>query len=105
MRLLACLCVLAVGLGACAVDDSEPGQSSTTTSLAGGIEGPVFIDSTEILYLESFPVQVRLVVRGSLPTPCHQAQWSVEDDGERIDVTLRSVVALGQDCAAVLEQD
>lgn len=103
MRLFACLCVLAVVLGACAVDDSEPGRSSTTTTPAGGIEGPVFIDSTEILYLESFPVQVRLLVRGSLPTPCHELQWSLEDAGGAIDVTLWSVAALGQNCAQVLE--
>jgi hypothetical protein len=65
--------------------------------------GPVYVDSTEILYLESFPVQVRLVVRGSLPTPCHQARWGVDDSTGELEVTLWSVVALGQLCAQVLE--
>lgn len=78
-----------------------PGEPSTTHP--NGIVGPVFIDSTEILYLESFPVQVRLLVRGSLPTPCHEAQWAVEDEGWAIDVELWSVVLLGQVCAQVLE--
>lgn len=63
----------------------------------------MFIDSTEILYLESFPVQVRLVVRGSLPTPCHEIRWEVDDLGAVIDVKLWSSVLLGQDCAQVLE--
>lgn len=103
MRLSACLCVLAVLASACAAGDAGFGDGSTTTTPAGGIEGPVFIDSTEILYLESFPVQVRLLVRGSLPTPCHELQWSLEDAGGAIDVTLWSVVALGQNCAQVLE--
>lgn len=103
VRLLALFCAAAVVLSACAPGESGSGDDPTTTTISGGIEGPVFVDSTEILYLESFPVQVRLVVLGSLPTPCHQAQWSVEEDGEAIDVALWSVVALGQDCAQVLE--
>jgi hypothetical protein len=67
------------------------------------MEGPVFVDYAEILYLESFPVQVRLFVQGSLPTPCHQVQWAVEDLGEAIEISLWSVIALGQSCAQVLE--
>lgn len=101
--LFACLLVLAVLMAACAVAAPEPGDSPTTTMPSGGIEGPVFIDSTEILYLESFPVQVRLLVRGWLPTPCHELQWSLENAGGAIDVALWSVIALGQDCGQVLE--
>ena len=63
----------------------------------------MFVESTEILYLESFPVQIRLSVRGSLPTPCHRVQWSVEDGGASIEVAMWSVIALGQNCAQVLE--
>lgn len=103
-RILTLLCAVAVVLSACAPGDAGSGDNpTTTTTTLGGVEGPVFVDSTEILYLESFPVQVRLVVLGSLPTPCHQAQWSVEDDEAAIDVTLWSVLALGQSCAQVLE--
>ena len=103
MRRFVYVSVLALLVGACGGGDPGVGGNSTTTTTSGGIEGPVFVDSTEILYLESFPVQVRLVVRGSLPTPCHRAQWSVEDDGTAIEVTLWSVIALGQSCAQVLE--
>lgn len=85
----------------CQTDDSE--DSVPTITGVSGIVGPVFVDSTEILYLESFPVQARLVVLGSLPTPCHGVRWEVENSGRGIDVTLWSEILLGQDCAAVLE--
>lgn len=62
----------------------------------------MFVDATDILYLESFPVQVRLVVQGSVPTPCHQTRWEVEDLGRAIDVRLWSEILLGQSCAQVL---
>ena len=98
---LALVLVLGVLLPECSAWETEP--DVPTTSGNTGITGPVFVDSTEILYLESFPVQARLVVRGSLPTPCHEARWEVEDSGWGIEVTLWSEILLGQDCAQVLE--
>ena len=62
---------------------ASPGSTAspgTETAPTDGEEGPVYVDSTDILYLESFPVQVRLLVQGSLPTPCHEAAWAVEED-------------------------
>jgi len=103
VRMLALLCAAGVVLTACAPAETGPGDNPTTTATSGGIDGPVFTESTEILYLESFPVQVRLVVRGSLPTPCHEAVWEVDDLGTIIEVRLWSSVLLGQDCAQVLE--
>ena len=52
--------------------------------------------------LESFPVQVRLLVRGSLPTPCHRPASMVEPMDDRILVSLWSVPGEGL-CATVLE--
>ena len=103
IRLLGSSVAMLVLVTACAGVDDGSGATSTTTTIPGGVEGPVFIDSTEILYLESFPVQVRLLVRGSLPTPCHEAVWAVDDLGSTIDVRLWSSVLLGQACAQVLE--
>lgn len=79
------------------------GASSPDPSPPGGEPGPVYIDSVEILYLESFPVQVRLAVTGSLPTPCHEAIWEVQDFGESIDVRLWSLADPDQICVQVLE--
>jgi hypothetical protein len=113
-RIIALAVLVAMVSGACVqADGVDPvpttvGPTSTppdgpSTTLPNGIVGPVFIDSTEILYLESHPAQVRLEVRGSLPTPCHELRWSIEDLGWSIEVTLWSVILLGQDCAQVLE--
>lgn len=88
-------------LSACAGVDPGPGPAVTTAP--SGTEGPVFVDTTDILQLESFPVQVRMVVKGSLPTPCHEARWEVDDGGAALRVRLWSSAPLGQDCAQVLE--
>lgn len=67
--------------------------------------GPVYIESAEIIQLESYPVQVMLEVKGQLPDPCHSAAWKVSDptaDG-RIDVTLSSQAPIDQACIQVLK--
>lgn len=71
----------------------------------GEARGPVYVDEAELLLMESHPVQVALVVRGSLPTPCHQVGWEVigPDPSGRIDVRLYSLLFEGGGCAAVLE--
>ncbi len=93
------------GLPAGDPTSTQPGPAGggPTTDVPPGVEGPVFVDSTDILYLESFPVQVRLVVRGSLPTPCHEIRWEVEDSGPEVDVRLWSEALPGLVCAQVLE--
>jgi hypothetical protein len=95
-----CLAVILL-VTACGGVDRGSGIASPT--VPGGGEGPVFVDSTEILYLESFPVQVRLAVRGSLPTPCHEPVWEVEDLGWTIDIRLWSEADPAQSCIRVLE--
>ena len=77
------------------------GSSSPLPS--GGSHGAVYVDSVDILYLESFPVQVQLVVRGSLPTPCHEAIFEVQDLGDVIDVQLWSLADADAICIQALE--
>jgi hypothetical protein len=77
--------------------------ASPDPTAAGGDPGPVYVDSTEILYLESWPVQVRLVVRGNLPDPCHEPVFEVQDLGDRIDVLLWSLADPDRMCIQVLE--
>jgi hypothetical protein len=77
------------------------GSSSPLTS--AGAPGPVYVDSVDIRYLESFPVQVQLEVRGSLPTPCHEAIFEVQDLGDVIDVRLWSLADADAICIQVLE--
>jgi hypothetical protein len=54
--------------------------------------------------MESFPIQVMLDVTGDKPTPCHEVFWTVEDTGEAIEIDMISQIALGQQCAQVIEQ-
>ncbi len=66
-------------------------------------QDPVYVGSTEILYLESFPVQVELLVTGDLPSPCHEAAWDVSETAATVEVTMWSTSDPAAFCAAVLE--
>lgn len=79
-----------------------PSVGQPTTTVDGQV-GKVFADQVDIVYMESAPVQVRLEVSGSLPTPCHQAKWEVDDRGDLVEVSLWSEVIPGDVCAQVLE--
>ena len=102
MNLVKWVLIVGVGLGSTACAGKPP-----VPDLRGGIEphDPVTIESTQILQLESFPVQVMLEVVGQLPDPCHKAVWAVSDpDSEgRIDVELHSEAPLDLDCIQVLQ--
>lgn len=67
--------------------------------------GPVYADEVSLLQMESYPVQVVLLVRGSLPTPCHEVKWEVvgPDARGRIEVTLFSQADPSMACIQVLE--
>jgi hypothetical protein len=101
--------LLAIGVIACGAGGDQPIDSSDPTppTTSGGTipddAGPVFVDGTDILLMESFPVQVALSVTGNLPTPCHEPVWRVEDDGTTISVTLASVTDPSVMCTQVLE--
>jgi hypothetical protein len=86
--------------------DASYGLLVDVTAPTGGDTGaraPVFVASTQLLVLESFPIQLRLEVRGQLPTPCNEPRWSVQDDGTTIAVTLWSVSDPATSCIQVLE--
>jgi hypothetical protein len=72
-----------------------------------GLErGQVFLDSTDVLLLESFPVQVNLLLKGALPTPCHLARFTIEppDADNTIRVEIYSLVNPDQICIQVLQE-
>ncbi len=68
------------------------------------IRAPVFIDSTDLRAMESYPRQFVLNIQGSLPTPCNQlrAMAAPPDDQNRIEITVYSVVNQDRICAQVL---
>lgn len=77
---------------------------SPTSTPADPVIGPVFVDTTELLILESFPVQLELRVQGGLPTPCHQLVWDLDVGADAIRVHLFSVAEAGLDCIQVIEE-
>jgi len=85
---------------------SEPKAPGSSGPNAGMTRGPVFIDEVELVILESFPVQIELVIRGALPTPCASLEWSVEppDDKGRILVEAFSLQDPALDCIQVLQE-
>lgn len=92
---------LAVGLSGAALGASSD-PSGGASDPGGRIESPVYVDSTDILYLESWPVQVQLAVQGSVPTPCHQPAWDVQASDDGIAVTLWSEADADAVCTSVL---
>jgi hypothetical protein len=92
---------LAVALGAASCGSAPPPEAPASP----GRQDPVYVEATEIIQLESYPVQVLLRVDGQLPDPCHEAVWSVSDPDVRgrIDVDLHSEAPEGLDCIQVLK--
>ena len=78
--------------------DPKPGDENL-------IRGPVYLEETQIYVLESYPMQVRLQLKGNLPTPCHQLRAVVSgpDSQDRINVELYSLVEPDLNCIQVLE--
>lgn len=130
-RLLFILALLAASLAACAggamttpTPTGGPGPDEPVSATPGGTpppaltpayapqpgdealtRGKVFLDESQLLILESFPVQVHLQLKGSLPTPCHLLRVKVgEPDGEgKIAVEVYALVDPGKICAQVLQ--
>ncbi len=67
---------------------STTSSTKPSTTLLGDPRGPVYVDSVELVFMESYPVQVRAIVAGNLPTPCHTADWRVGETGADGSVTL-----------------
>jgi hypothetical protein len=68
------------------------------------IRGAVFIDSAQLLIMESYPPQIALILKGSLPTPCNELRILVNqpDAENRIHVEAYSVINPAEVCIEVL---
>ena len=78
--------------------DPSPGDANLLRSTA-------FIDSVQLLILESYPVQINLQLTGGLPTPCHTLRIAVDppDKENRIYIDVYSVVDADKICIQVIE--
>ena len=67
--------------------------------------GPVYVNTADLLILESYPSQFVLVVAGELPDPCHALRMKVDEPQEdgKIEVSLYSVRDPEMMCAMVLK--
>lgn len=114
--------VLLLALSACAStpdtpdSDDSPASSDSTPAPKMNDHNPkpedknltrsnAYLDSTDLLTLESFPLQFMLSISGNLPTPCHQLRVAVNapDSENRIDVDVYSVTDPETMCAEVLQ--
>jgi hypothetical protein len=76
----------------------QPGDAALTRAEA-------FLETTDLITMESFPLQFSLVLKGSLPTPCHKLRVDVNqpDTSNKVVVDVYSVVDPKTVCAQVLE--
>lgn len=119
-RILIAVTLLNVALSACtftgqpAMDEPANSETSSAPQTGNFIPGPadsnlmrgeVYLDSTELLTLESYPLQFVLALKGSLPTPCHQLRVAVNppDAGDKVVVDVYSVSIPDEMCVQVLE--
>lgn len=68
------------------------------------IRGEAYIDSNDLLTLESFPLQFMLNIKGNLPTPCNALRVLVNppDAENKIYVDVYSVISPDKVCVQVL---
>ncbi len=66
--------------------------------------GEVYIEATQLLTLESFPLQFMLNLKGNLPTPCYQLRITVSppDAENKVNVEVYSIADPDQVCVQVL---
>jgi hypothetical protein len=78
--------------------DPQPGDDKLQ-------RGIVYLDSQQILTLESNPAQFVLELKGNLPTPCHKLRVKVNppDASGEIQVEVYSLVDPAEICIQVLE--
>jgi hypothetical protein len=80
--------------------EPQPGDASLT-------RGEVFLelDSSQLIIMESLPIQVTAVIIGNLPDPCHRLRVAVTaaDADNRVNLEVYSLVDSAEACTTVLQ--
>ena len=115
------LSLLALALASCsgAADTGTPATppSSSPSIPTSGYEpqagddalqrSQVFLEleSSDLLIMESYPIQVNAILNGNLPDPCHQLRVVVTpaNANNEINLEVYSVVDSSQACITVIE--
>ncbi len=98
--------------------DSNP-PPADTTSPAGGLppiyaprpgdenlaRAEVIVDSTDLTSMESFPVQFAILLKGNLPTPCHELRVAVNppDTDNQIKLEVYAVADPNAVCVQMVQ--
>ncbi len=83
--------------------DDDGGGNLDNPLPAGWSDGPIFINSAELVVAESFPLQVSIKISAELPTPCNEPYWQIADDGTTLDVTVFTGVNPAAICIQVIQ--
>jgi len=115
-RLLMILMIMTFSLTACGPEMDTPVNSHEPSNPQPGdyIPGPadsslvrdqVYLDSVDLLTMESYPLQFALVLKGSLATPCHKLRVaaSLPDAENKIVLDIYSVTDPHTACIQILE--
>lgn len=84
------------------VEATEPSEP-TETPLSEPIHGLANVESVEVLILESFPVQINLIIQGNLPNGCAEIdKVVVEQEGNNFNVAVTTIQEPDQVCTEAL---
>lgn len=97
------LLALLLGVSAGASFSAAPDQGGDMSADADTYQSYTLIDSVDLLVMESFPMQVSLIVKGSQPDGC-EVPVTVEQqrEGSTVTVEIYRDMPLALICAAVL---
>lgn len=72
---------------------------------AGLLRSEAYLETSELRVMESYPLQFALILKGSLPTPCHHLRAAVSppDAENRINVEVYSVANPDEICIQILQ--
>lgn len=88
----------------------EPGTESATQRSDGLMPSPVnsnqergnvYLNSTELLTMESYPLQFSLVLKGNLPTPCNKLKISVNPPDAQNKIVMDLYSTINQDMVCI----
>jgi len=82
-----------------------PQDNPTAPADSNLLRGNAYLDSADLLTLESYPLQFMLALKGDLPTPCNQLRVDVSppDAENKIQVDVYSLTRPDRVCAQVLK--
>ena len=103
--LTACAPLTAVPISTPTLPTMQPKDYAPRPASGRLMRGGAFLDSSDLLTLESYPLQFSLSLKGNLPTPCHHLRVTVSppDADNKVVVDVYSVTDPNTVCIQVLE--